>query len=376
MFVTQIGVVTAQEPEADLGVTLSAGSGSAGVGVLVRYFNAGPSDATDTVITIDVPDGWWLAEGPAFCQEGTGAVTCVIGTYRAPAADFFQLRFMPSAPGEATIRATITSTTPDPNPANNQAEATVTVANEADLSVSLSRGTGTIGQGEVFNLFVQFQNSGPLPASDVTILVDLPEELQYAGRSCAETPSGDIECHFAEVDAMTAGVEIVDVRAASAGTFTIHASISSATPDPDPADNSDSLDVTVEPRADLSTVVTDLADPVKPGRAVTYVVEITNAGASEATDVRADVSWTTTAAGRIDVVGLNVTGASCEVTDERRVTCQATSLAAGSSIVVELQLRPRGPGEVSVTAGASAAEPDPDPSNNADTETTRIGAQQ
>src|SRR5688572_14759852 len=144
MFVTQIGVVTAQEPEADLGVTLSAGSGSAGVGVLVRYFNAGPSDATDTVITIDVPDAWWLAEGPAFCQEGTGAVTCVIGTYRAPAADFFQLRFMPSAPGEATIRATITSTTPDPNPANNQAEATVTVANEADLSVSLSRGTGTI----------------------------------------------------------------------------------------------------------------------------------------------------------------------------------------------------------------------------------------
>jgi hypothetical protein len=210
----------------------------------------------------------------------------------------------------------------------------------------------------------------------VTILVDLPSGLEYAGRGCASTPSGDIECHYAEVPARTVGVEIVDVRAASAGTFTIHATISSATPDPDPADNSDSLDVTVEPRADLATVVTDLADPVKPGRAVTYVVEITNAGASAATDVTVDMSWTTTAAGRIDLVGLNVTGASCEVTDEGRATCQATSLAAESSIVIELQLRPRGPGELSVTAGASAAEPDPDISNNTDTETTRIGAHQ
>src|SRR5688500_13597945 len=256
------------------------------------------------------------------------------------------------------------------------AQPTVSVENQADLSVSLSGGSGTIGQGDVFNLFVQFQNAGPLAASDVTVLVDLPLGLEYAGGGCAATPSVDIRCDLGEVQAMTAGIEIVNVRAVDAGVHTIGATISSSTPDPDPSDNSDSLDVTVEAReADLSTTVTDLADPVKPGRTVTYMIEITNGGPSTATDVTAEVGWTTTSAGKVDLMGLSATGASCVVAAQQQVTCQTASLTAGDSIVIELPVRPRGPCEVSVTAGASAAEPDPNSANNTDTETTRIGAQ-
>ncbi len=375
IFAIHVSVVTAQEPEADLSVSADAFSSTSGVTVALDYFNQGPSDAPGTVIVLDVPDGSRLVEGPGCTQAADGQVTCQVGTVRVLSPNRLDVRFMPADPGPFTVSAVISSTVADPNPGDNTDGATVTVENQADLSVSLSGGTGTIGEGDVFNLFVQFENAGPLPASDVTILVALPEGLEYAGGSCAATSSGDIRCAYAEMPAMTVGVEIVNVRAVDAGSHTIAAMISSSTPDPDPADNSDSIDVTVEPReADLSTTVTDLADPVKPGRTVTYVVEITNGGPSAATNVTAEVGWTTTSAGKIDLIGLSASGASCVVTAQQRVVCQAASLAAGDSVVIELQLRPRGQGELSVTAAASAAELDPNGSNNTDTETTRIGA--
>lgn len=375
MFAIQVGVAAAKQTEADLRISADAFSSTSGVTVALDYSNQGPSDAPGTVIVLDVPDGSRLVEGPGCSQATDGRVTCQVGTVRVLSPNRLDVRFMPAEPGPFTVSAVISSTVADPNPADNTDGATVTVANQADLSVRLSGGTGTIGEGDVFNLFVQFENAGPLPASDVTILVDLPEGLEYAGGSCAATASGDITCAYAEVQAMTVGIEIVNVRAVDAGSHTIVATISSSTPDPDPADNSDSLEVTVEPReADLSATVTDQADPVKPGRTVTYVIEITNDGPSEATDVTADVGWTTTSAGRIDLIGLSATGASCVLTAQQRVTCQAASLAAGESVVIELQLRPRGQGEMSVTAGASAAEADPIASNNTDTETTQVRA--
>ena len=56
--------------------------------------------------------------------------------------------------------------------------------------------------------------------------------------------------------------------AAAPGVYTNTATVSAATADPVPGNDSGSQDTTIVPSADLSIVKTDSADPVEPGHVV------------------------------------------------------------------------------------------------------------
>ena len=74
--------------------------------------------------------------------------------------------------------------------------------------------------------------------------------------------------------------------AATAGTYTNTATVSAATADPVPGNNSGSQDTTIVPSADLSIVKTDSADPVNPDTSFDYTIVVTNNGPSDADNLQ------------------------------------------------------------------------------------------
>jgi hypothetical protein len=75
---------------------------------------------------------------------------------------------------------------------------------------------------------------------------------------------------------------VVKVAPATTGALTNTATVSAATADPNPADNTATAQTTVVPAADVSITKTGAPDPVRVGGSLTYTLGVANAGPSQA----------------------------------------------------------------------------------------------
>src|SRR5690606_29071470 len=129
-------------------------------------------------------------------------------------------------------------------------------------------------------------NSGPAPATQVALTDTLPAELAYVSGDggCSET-GGVVACALADLAVDdTASLTLV-AQANASGVFTNTVEVSGLEPEDNPADNTASLAVTVDPVADLALSKLAAPDPVGVGGVLTYTLTITNHGPSEATGV-------------------------------------------------------------------------------------------
>ena len=76
-----------------------------------------------------------------------------------------------------------------------------------------------------------------------------------------------------------------DLQARAAGSFTNTAEVQSETPDPDPSNNTDTIEVLINQSADLAVTKTPLEPAVYEGQRIQYSVEIENRGPSDAANV-------------------------------------------------------------------------------------------
>ncbi|MEN8166511.1 MAG: choice-of-anchor D domain-containing protein [Pseudomonadota bacterium] len=122
----------------------------------------------------------------------------------------------------------------------------------------------------------------------------------------------------------------------------------------------------IPPEADLSITKTDSPDPAKIGSDLTYTITVTNQGPDTATGV----IMTDKLPSRTAFVSVITSQGSCSGTNT--VICDLASLAADSSAVVEIIVKPTKQGRLLNTAAVEAVEDDPDSSNNSATEITRV----
>src|SRR5207244_8259436 len=80
-------------------------------------------------------------------------------------------------------------------------------------------------------------------------------------------------------------ITIVVTAPSEGGTITNTATVSAATSDPNPANNTATASTTVIASADLSITKSDAPDPVPPGATLTYTLVDTNNGPSTAAKV-------------------------------------------------------------------------------------------
>ena len=181
---------------------------------------------------------------------------------------------------------------------------------------------------------------------------------------------------FGDIDAAGSVSVVVDVSSNDGVDVNDKVTVSSDTPDPDTANNMDEGSLSFVGSADLSITKTDSPDPVIIGDQLTYDIEVTNNGPSDAVNVV--VRDVLPSGVTIDSVSAAGTCNAGEPGDPTQPTvCNFDTIASGDSASMQIVITvPAIVGPTLINdAEVSSDTADPDNSNNlASTQTAVIGA--
>ncbi len=249
---------------------------------------------------------------------------------------------------------------PDPVTAGNNLTYTITVANNGPDAASTASWTDTLPAGTTF--------------------VSLPNVAGWSCTTPAVGAGGTVTCSnptFAVGNAVFTLTVNVAPTVAAGTVLSNTATVTSATAEGNPGDESDTEMTTVAASANLTVTKTDSPDPVTAGANLTYTITVNNAGPSNASTV----SLSDTLPTGTTFVSLSSPGGwSCStpaVGATGTVTCSIASLAvtsAGFTLVVNVDSSVAAATVLSNTATATSTTSDPSTGDESDTETTTVGA--
>jgi outer membrane protein assembly factor BamB len=246
--------------------------------VALPVWNLGPDDAVHEVLTAPVPVGTTFdsisisgTPGLGTCttpsKGGTGQIVCHENGSMAPNTTWtvrLTLKVTaPSGTGFSVVAATMADT-PDPNLANNTAFASLTVqpTQSADLFLRVQPSTTTVHQGDLITYAFPVWNLGPSNADFEVLNTQVPagttfDSIRISGTpglgTCTTPPyqgTGQIVCHENGAMALntTWTVRLTVKVTAPAGTIiTENAATMAGTPDPNLANNTATVSLTVVP---------------------------------------------------------------------------------------------------------------------------------
>ncbi len=288
---------------ADLALT-KTGPATAVAGERIIYTlvvdNLGPSTAQSVVVADALPPGVTLVSLAATNGATCGAPTCSLGDVAAGQAVTLTL-VAQTDPGLAegtllTNEASALSDSPDGDVANNHNAATTMLSTAADLAVDKADLADPVEPAEGFLYQVNVYNRGASDARDVVVVDTLGTGLTFSTASPGCTGGPGSQAVTCRLDRLGAGERTFFLVAVTAGDvpsgtlLTNDVEVSSATTDPNDADNHDQETTTVHqqsgPSADLAIVKTATPSLVTAGELVTYVLTVTNAGPMAATNVQ------------------------------------------------------------------------------------------
>jgi len=371
-------VAAAPPPNADLQVTKTASASGVAVGGTLTYTitakNAGP-DVVPLVIDDALPASMTLQsvavspQGTSCKQTGNNGVNCSFPATATTGTVTFGVQ----ATTAGTISNTATVSSPgnptDPNPGNNSSTATVTVGG-ADLQVAKTASPNPVQAGSTLTYFMQVTNKGPLAAAGVTLNDTLPAGAPLVGApttsagTCAATATG-FQCALGAI-ASGATVNITAVvRPSNAGAIVNAATATSTTFDPNPANNTSTVQTQVFSPADLEVLKSAAPDPVQLGQDLTYTIRVQNHGPGAAQGV----TMTDSIPAPLDfkLVDTRAGTATCNFDARHILTCDLGQMPPGAETVFVVVVTPTVPGNYQNAASATSTTTDPNPANNTGT---------
>ncbi|NJP30992.1 COG1361 S-layer family protein [Micromonospora thermarum] len=347
----------------------------------VTVTNDGPNTASSVTVTDTLPAGVAFQSSTPACTNAAGTLTCDLGEL-LPGQSVplvIQVAVPANFPaGTITNTATVAAADQfDPNPGNNTATATTTVRTRADLAVTKvckpdrAAPAGTPGYCDI-----HVDNLGPSDATSVELTDVLTSATPFEVVSVTATPSGTcaptstgpvtsvtITCDLGTEPAGGRTTVRVTVTADDVAQVNDVATVTSATEDPNPANNQATGRVEFVGSADLSLDKTGPAT-VTAGTQLQYEITVTNDGPSVARDV---VVADTLPAG-VSFVSVTPSVGTCTngQPTARDVRCGLGNLAGGASAtvtIVALVAPDVVPGTVlfnEATVSSSTADPDND----------------
>jgi uncharacterized repeat protein (TIGR01451 family) len=303
-----IGV--ASGTQADLSVTNSGSPSLVTAGQNITYTqsvtNNGPATASTVVLSEAVPGNTTFSSlsvlsGSGWTCTNTAPYTCSNASLAASTTATFSLVVTVNAAAASgssiTDTASVSSATSDPNLGNNSASAIVYVANSADLAVTNTASPVPVQAGGTITYTQVVTNNGPSAATTASFTETTPANTTFqsinsvAGWSCTTPTAGNagtITCTNPSFATGSASFTIkLNVSAtATAGTaINDTATVSSATSDPNMANNTATAADIVALSTQADFIVTNSASPssVAAGSNVTYTQVVTNNGPAAAT---------------------------------------------------------------------------------------------
>ncbi|OLF15956.1 hypothetical protein BU204_18790 [Actinophytocola xanthii] len=305
--------------------------------------NDGPSTATDVVLTDQLPAGTTFesAAAPAgtTCTPSGQTVTCRVASLAAEATVSVPIvaRVGPgTAEGVLTNAVQVSAATADDIAANNVATASTSVTRAADLAVTASLAPDPVVPGTPATLTTTVTNRGPSSARAVVLSTPLPADITSASGEGCSVAAGTVTCTVGELApgaSRTVRVRLDVPANAQDTTLTTNTVASSGTPDAEPTNNAATAAAPLAPLADVQVATSAPAGAVA-GTETTVTVTVTNAGPSDAADVRLTHSVPEGA----EVVLATPQAGSCSVS-EGVAECLLETLPAGTSTTIVLRIR-------------------------------------
>jgi uncharacterized repeat protein (TIGR01451 family) len=355
----------------------------------ITVANNGPSYAQNATVSDPLPTALNPATATATVskQPAGGTGTCTVDVPSATVN--CSLGALPVGPdlAEVTVTATVlssdlgssitntactTTTTPDAGTGKTGMQycgtSKIGEIQSADLAIVKTAGTSPIvaGTDETYTLLVTDQ--GPSDAQAVIASDPLPNGTTFVSASPGCTSSaGKVTCAGGTLSAIapnnTESFSVtVLVSSAATGNLTNTATVGSATPDPDPPNNTTMVTVPVTQEADLALVKAASPAKVVAGGTETYTLTVTNNGPSDSQGVVATDDLP---------AGLKFVSSPSDCTAVgQTVTCTAASLPAAAgqntitfTIVTKVLSTDHG-SEANTATVTSSTTPDPVTANN------------
>ena len=245
--------------EADLIVSKTVNDTAPNVGDNVTFTitleNVGPSTAQSVAVTDLLPAGLqFVSATPSAGSYSAGSGVWTLGSVPAATTNTLlvvaTVRAPSSGPAQAlTNTATATSTTTDPNPDNNTDQSTLT-PQSADLAVFKTVDEAEPSIGELVTFQIVVANYGPDTATLVTVNDPLPSGLEFVSASASKGAYVAGTGVWTVGTVTTADTPTLSITAKvirrTGGTETNTATVSGREYDPDPSNNTDSVDVDVQ----------------------------------------------------------------------------------------------------------------------------------
>ncbi|MGH2592957.1 MAG: proprotein convertase P-domain-containing protein [Anaerolineae bacterium] len=191
--------------------------------------------------------------------ENTGAITLtqhdLVDNRLGTILSGFPITLTPGASASLTQTTTITQTTVNtatwtaynPGPTDlvsdtDTATVMVQIAEAADLSFTKTDSPDPVTVGQILTYTLAVNNAGPSNAASVTVTDTLPGGVTLQSVSSSQGGCTALPCSLGTLNASSAAsvTVVVAVSAGTTGTLTNTAGVSSATPDPNPGNNTDS----------------------------------------------------------------------------------------------------------------------------------------
>ena len=318
----------------------------------VTATNAGPSTATDSVVTDLVPSGFAFdaAGSDARCTAAGRLVTCELGILAPSAGAVLVIATTtdPSLPPASswTNLAQYTTTTPDPDGANNVSYATSTASPVADVAL-VKRGPAEVVPGLPATWTVTVTDNGPSDALDVAVDDAAPSGVSWTRVTASDGSPCDLTARCV-LPRLSAGTSVTVTLTGAVDELLVGATVentarvSSPTADPDVSNNRSTASSALVAKADLVVTKTAGSPTMTAGRDGTWTIVVTNTGPSPATNVvvsdnvvfaagsTAATATLGTCTGLVCTVGSLGVGATAVVTI---VTAVPSDAAAGASLV-------------------------------------------
>ena len=369
-------ITTPVRASADLSITKSAQPAPAVPGQLITYTitvqNSGPSPAQEVMLIDSISR---RLSGVEFSVD-SGATwnpwtsPYAIGTIPSDAAITILIRgtLQAAASGQLTNTATVTSATPDPDPDNNQVTIVTPIQNMADLSIQKLPHPNPAIPGQSLTYTILINNAGPAEARNV-VLSDVIQGATFSldGGVTWRAWNGSYQLDLIQSHTVVSVLLRVIVPTDATGVFTNTADVTSSTPDPNPDNNTVTVNTPIANTADLSLRKTGTPNVVASGDDLTYTITIDNLGSMDAENVQlkdlapsslSDVQFSTDGGNTWNPWMSPLTLGTVEDGGTRTILIRGTVTAAS--------------GDIRNTAAVSSTTPDPDYTNNADQVVTQI----
>jgi uncharacterized repeat protein (TIGR01451 family) len=243
---------------ADLGVTKTGSPNPVAPEGTLTYTisinNSGPSAASNVEVSDTLPPNatFVSASGSGWsCNEASGVVTCTRPNLDAGAATVIVIVVKAPADVPSALNSvSIQSDTPDPEGDNNSDTERTAVDEGADLAIIKTDNPDPVFAGEALTYTLLITNNGPSTAANVEVVDTLPPNVTFvgvagAGWSCGEA-AGIVTCSLASLAAGdVADIEIQVTAPPSGGAITNRATVTSATPDAVPGNDTTLEDTAV-----------------------------------------------------------------------------------------------------------------------------------